>query len=217
MAYIERKTTTQQSKPTTPVDSVLAVTPPVTPNATSTAAHRLVSEIREIYTVLSGLSSLAPSEQVNSLLTQLVNLCVVPYSTEFTSCFFRIPGIESLCSNLRLLCSEAEGELEKFWAKRMLNDLSNTTALSVSESLCKRLGYQDNRMSFACEDVTQETRSSTSGWQSCEVVFLAALVGTDTYTKLNILKSMAGKLAPGTLVVARSAQGMRSVLYPVSN
>jgi nicotianamine synthase len=125
MADIERKTTTHQSKSTTPVDSVLAVTPPVTPNATSTAAHRLVSEIREIYTVLSGLSSLAPSEQVNSLLTQLVNLCVVPYSTEFTSCFFRIPGIESLCSNLRPLCSEAEGELEKFWAKRMLNDLSS--------------------------------------------------------------------------------------------
>lgn len=99
----------------------------------------------------------------------------------------------------------------------MYNIDRDTTALSVSESLCKRLGYQDDRMSFACEDVTQETTSSTSGWQSCEVVFLAALVGTDTYTKLNILKSMAGKLAPGTLVVARSAQGMRSVLYPVSN
>jgi nicotianamine synthase len=124
MATIERKTTVELSKPNTPVDS-LVVTPPVTPNATSTVAHQLVSEIRNIYTVLSELSSLAPSEQVNSVLTRLVDLCVVPYSAEFTSYFFRIPGIEGLCSNLRPLCSEAEGELEKFWAKRMLEDLSS--------------------------------------------------------------------------------------------
>jgi nicotianamine synthase len=89
----------------------------------------------------------------------------------------------------------------------------DTSALQVSEALCNRIGYGE-RMSFACEDITQE--SSNAAWQSCQVVFLAALVGTDTHTKLNILKSMAKKLAPGTLVVARSAQGMRSVLYPVS-
>jgi nicotianamine synthase len=92
----------------------------------------------------------------------------------------------------------------------------DSSALYVSESLCKRIGYGE-RMSFACEDITQESLSSKSEWQSCQVVFLAALVGTDTHTKLNILKSMARKLMPGTLVVARSAQGMRSVLYPVSN
>jgi hypothetical protein len=124
MATIERKSTATLSKSTIPVES-LTVTPPVTPNATSTAAHQLVSEIRNIYTVLSELSSLAPSEQVNSQLTRLVNLCVVPYGAEFTAYFFRIPSVESLCSNLRPLCSEAEGELEKFWAKRMLDDLSS--------------------------------------------------------------------------------------------
>jgi nicotianamine synthase len=91
----------------------------------------------------------------------------------------------------------------------------DTSALQVSESLCKLLGYGD-RMSFACEDITEESPSSKPDWQSCQVVLLAALVGTDTYAKLNILKSMAKKLMPGTLVVARSAQGMRSVLYPVS-
>ncbi|KAG9194046.1 hypothetical protein G6011_04081 [Alternaria panax] len=285
MATIERKPTTEASKPTSPVDAVLTVTPPVTPNTTSSAAHQLVSEIRNIYTVLSEISSLAPSDQVNSLLTRLVNLCVVPYSAEFTAYFFRIPGIESLCSNLRPLCSEAEGELERFWAKHMINhfstrqqrpssvlqtfpyyqnyvDLSrlecatieaflptpptkiafigsgplpltslcflnrypdahvhnvdrDASALFVSERLCKTMGYYDERMSFACEDITLESTQSEPGWQSCEVIFLAALVGTDTHTKLTILKSMARKLAPGTLVVARSAQGMRSVLYPI--
>jgi nicotianamine synthase len=46
-------------------------------------------------------------------------------------------------------------------------------------------------------------------------VFLAALVGMDNETKMGILGSLARKLKRGTLVVARSARGLRSVLYPV--
>lgn len=102
--------------------------------------------------------------------------------------------------------------LDRYPNAQVHNVDRDASALQVSESLCKRLGY-GKRMSFACEDITEV--SSNAEWQSCQVVFLAALVGTDTYTKLNILKSMVKKLVPGTLVVARSAQGMRSVLYPV--
>jgi nicotianamine synthase len=93
----------------------------------------------------------------------------------------------------------------------VLNVDRDASALSISQELCERLGYA-GRMSFACEDITQE---SGSDWGRYEVVFLAALVGTDTRAKLAILESLARKLAPGTLVVARSARGMRSVLYPV--
>ena len=122
MATTERTSATELTKPTASVES-LAVTPPVTPNATTTSAHQLVSEIRDIYTTLNELSSLAPSAPVNTLLTRLVNLCVVPYSAEFTTCFFQIAGVEALCAKLRPLCSEAEGELEKYWAERMLAEL----------------------------------------------------------------------------------------------
>jgi nicotianamine synthase len=123
MISVERKPTTDLSKSTIPIDS-LTVTPPQTQNATSTSTHQLVSEIRNIYVSLSKLSSLAPLEPVNTLLTQLVNLCVIPYSAKFTSYFFSIPGVESLCTNLRPLCSEAEAELERYWARRMLDNLS---------------------------------------------------------------------------------------------
>lgn len=283
---IDRKITspssTELSKSATPVEP-LGVTPPTTPNTNSTAAHQLLSEIRDIYTTLAELNSLAPSDTVNTLLTRLVNLCVVQYSTDFTAYFFRIPGVESLCANLRPLCSEAEGELEGYWAKRMLNELSgvsrkpasavlnsfpyhqnyidlsrletstiaaflpaspaniafigsgplpltslcfldrypacrvhnvdrDASALSLSKALCEKLGYGD-RMTYSCEDVT--VQGEGSDWASFDVVFLAALVGTDTHTKLSILGSLAKKLTPGALVVARSAKGMRSVLYPI--
>ncbi|RAR02611.1 nicotianamine synthase [Stemphylium lycopersici] len=314
MATTERTSATELTKPTASVES-LAVTPPVTPNATNTSAHQLVSEIRDIYTTLNELSSLAPSDPVNTLLTRLVNLCVVPYSAEFTTCFFQIAGVEALCAKLRPLCSEAEGELEKYWAERMLAELANkstnkkdntsqiepsdilqtfpyhqnyidlsrleasaisaflpdpstpptriaflgsgplpltslcflsqyptahihnidrdATALRLSAALCGKLGFE-KRMSFTCEDVTADSEVAVQGegeekeegetesssetspsWTQSQVVFLAALVGTDTHSKIAILASLAAKLRPGCLVVARSAQGVRSVLYPI--
>jgi nicotianamine synthase len=70
-------------------------------------------------------------------------------------------------------------------------------------------------MSFACEDVSLP-RKQGPDWEVFDVVFLAALVGTSREDKVEILEGLVGRLKPGTLVVARSAQGLRSVLYPVS-
>lgn len=96
----------------------------------------------------------------------------------------------------------------------------NNDALKVSQELSEKLEYGE-RMSFSCEDVNDESMRTANGvytskWEIFDVVFLAALVGMDTDAKLSILQSLSRKLQPGTLVVARSARGLRSVLYPVS-
>jgi nicotianamine synthase len=71
-------------------------------------------------------------------------------------------------------------------------------------------------MTFGCEDVMVEgSGSEKEAWEKFDVVFLAALVGNDTHSKLSILGSLARKLKKGALVVARSARGVRGVLYPV--
>jgi nicotianamine synthase len=99
----------------------------------------------------------------------------------------------------------------------------DTSALHISERLAKKLGY-GGKMSFACEDVSLkqndavangEGHAEKTNWKEYQVVFLAALVGMDTSAKLAILTSLAAKLEPGTLVVARSARGLRTLLYPV--
>jgi nicotianamine synthase len=72
-------------------------------------------------------------------------------------------------------------------------------------------------MSFIRADVSAaDGESEKIRWTDFDVVFLAALVGMDTSSKLYILQSLAKNLKPGALVVARSAKGLRSVLYPVS-
>lgn len=101
--------------------------------------------------------------------------------------------------------------LDRYPDAKVHNIDRDLEALNVSEELCNQLGY--GGMKFAHEDITG---ASHVDWAAYEVVFLAALVGTDTESKIDILASLASKLKPGTLVVARSAQGLRSVLYPVS-
>jgi nicotianamine synthase len=88
----------------------------------------------------------------------------------------------------------------------------DANALSTSQELCSKLGYDG--MTFSREDIT--LNESTTNWKAFDVVFLAALVGCDTESKISILASLSKKLKAGTLVVARSAKGLREVLYPVS-
>lgn len=88
-------------------------------------------------------------------------------------------------------------------------------ALKLSEELATKCGYGD-RMTFSNEDVSVANGATPgTNWRSFQVVFLAALVGMDTASKIDILSGLVKKLESGTLIVARSARGMRAVLYPV--
>ncbi|UPX12067.1 Nicotianamine synthase [Ascochyta rabiei] len=283
------KSENRESREHTTTSSTLQ-TPPRTPTITATSAQTLASEIHDIYHTLSKLPDLSPGTTINPLLTRLVNLCIVPYSHEFITYFFGIENIHTLCEQLQSLCATAEGELERFWARNIIeeskqskatatNDLLNTfpyyqnyldlsqiecstlsaflppsstspqkfafigsgplpltslcildiypsahvhnidrdiSALQISQRLCEQLGNTE-RMSFACTDISLEDNVGTENtkWDEFDVVFLAALVGMDTQSKLSILESIARKLRPGALVVARSAKGLRSVLYPI--
>ncbi|KAF2792841.1 Nicotianamine synthase [Melanomma pulvis-pyrius CBS 109.77] len=274
----------------------LGDTPPPTPTAMASSAQALIKEIRAIHLTLSTLSSLAPGTQINALLTRLVDLCISPRADDFAEYVWRIEGVEELCGKLRSICAEAEGELERYWAQRIiesapqsqsqsrpapsallalfpyhsnyisLSHLECSTleaflptcspicrpvpcsiaflgsgplpltsfcvldrypeavvynidrdadALRLSEQVSRKVGYEA-RMRFCCEDVSLGGKRETKrGWRDSEVVFLAALVGLDSVTKLSILRDLAQQLVPGTLVVARSARGLRRVLYPV--
>ena len=97
-------------------------TPPRSPNTTVALAQTLASEIRDIYYALAELPDLTPGNEVNTLLTRLVNLCITPYSQDFITYFSGIEGIHMLCEKLRLLCAAAEGELERFWAGRITEE-----------------------------------------------------------------------------------------------
>lgn len=63
---------------------------------------------------------------------------------------------------------------------------------------------------------TSDIMDVTSGLEDYEVVFLAALVGMDDKEEKGcIIRHLSTYMAPGALLVIRSAHGARAFLYPV--
>uniref|UniRef100_A0A6N2KUA9 Nicotianamine synthase n=1 Tax=Salix viminalis TaxID=40686 RepID=A0A6N2KUA9_SALVM len=68
-----------------------------------------------------------------------------------------------------------------------------------------------SRMFFHTTDIMKVT----SELQEFDVVFLAALVGMDKEEKVKVIDHLAKQMAPGAILMLRSAHGARAFLYPV--
>lgn len=111
-----------EMKPRTITTMAFPQTPPRTPSITTAAAHKLATEIYDIYHSLLHLPDLKPGNKVNALLTRLVDLCIETYDRDFVTDFFNVEGIHALCPQLRSLCATAEGELESYWAQKLISE-----------------------------------------------------------------------------------------------
>ncbi|GMI94315.1 nicotianamine synthase 3, ARABIDOPSIS THALIANA NICOTIANAMINE SYNTHASE 3 [Hibiscus trionum] len=67
------------------------------------------------------------------------------------------------------------------------------------------------RMSFHTTDIMDVTNALND----YDVVFLAALVGMDKNAKVGVIDHLAKYMAPGAILMLRSAHGARAFLYPV--
>ncbi len=89
--------------------------------SSSTSPTALLSEMGAIEHLLARCPHLAPADDVDGLLTRLVDLCIAPYSADFAERFFAADAATALCRSLRSLCATAEAELERHWVARMLD------------------------------------------------------------------------------------------------
>lgn len=79
-------------------------------------------------------------------------------------------------------------------------------AVTEGARVASALGYADFR--FHQVDVLDADLSGH------DVVVLAALVGESAADKRRIMGHLAGSMAPGAILLARSARGLRTLLYP---
>ncbi|KAK4424540.1 Nicotianamine synthase [Sesamum alatum] len=68
------------------------------------------------------------------------------------------------------------------------------------------------RMEFHTTDIMNVSAAALKDY---DVVFLAALVGMDIEEKIHVIKHLAKHMAPGAILMLRSAHGARAFLYPV--
>ena len=85
-----------------------------------------------------------------------------------------------------------------------LANLKASRLVSSNPDLSKRMVFH-----------TTDVMDVTSALQDYEVVFLAALVGMDKNEKVGVIDHLAKYMAPGAILMLRSAHGARGFLYPV--
>jgi nicotianamine synthase-like protein len=81
-------------------------------------------------------------------------------------------------------------------------------AVALGERLAAALGPAPASLTFRQADVTH------TDLRGYDVVILAALVGASGPEKRAILGHLAASMSPGAVLLARSARGIRSLLYP---
>jgi hypothetical protein len=95
----------------------------------------------------------------------------------------------------------------------VLNIDLSPAAITTSQSLCWALGSRSDGMEFLCADAAG---SSYDLWDF-HIVYLAALVGSTQEEKEDVLVKVVEKMRPGAVLVMRSAERARRLMYPVSS
>jgi hypothetical protein len=90
--------------------------PQICPTAT-----RVSSSIVRIYNAFLCHPDLNPSPAINSIFSELVELCIQPYDAQCVALIFNDKRISKLASPLRTICSTGEYKLEFHWATRILS------------------------------------------------------------------------------------------------
>ena len=114
-------------------------------------------------------------------------------------CRFAIIGSGPL--PLTALCI-AEYVRKKGGRSTCLNIDESPKAIALSKDTCRALGHTEKTMSFQCcsaDDAAIDLRGF-------DVIYLAALVGTCSKTKMDILENLAKRLRRGAIVVLRSSR-----------
>ncbi|ESQ40405.1 hypothetical protein EUTSA_v10014123mg [Eutrema salsugineum] len=84
-------------------------------------------------------------------------------------------------------------------------------ANTLASSLVSRDPDLSKRMIFHTTDVL----NATEGLDQYDVVFLAALVGMDKEAKVKAIEHLEKHMAPGAVLMLRSAHALRAFLYPI--
>lgn len=85
----------------------------------------------------------------------------------------------------------------------------------LANSMASRLVLPDPDLSQRMIFHTNNIMDVTDELKEYDVVFLAALVGMDIKEKVKVVQHLAKYMAPGAILMLRSAHGARVFLYPV--
>jgi hypothetical protein len=109
--------------PMPPSEQFLDPTFRPTRHSDTSEAYHIVEEILLITEQLASLPDLKPCPRVNCLFGRLVEICIKPWSKRISKEVLESKRVRAVVKRLREMCAEGEGELERFWAAKILEEV----------------------------------------------------------------------------------------------
>jgi hypothetical protein len=88
--------------------------------------QKVTAEILEIFGSLTSEADLQPRKEINDKFSSLVSLCIKPRDNCVVSAVLSHPSVQQIAPQLREMCSQAEGHLETFWARQIIDAISGS-------------------------------------------------------------------------------------------
>jgi nicotianamine synthase len=135
------------------------MTPTTTKMTIDAEARRITDEVVSLVNALASSPSLKPCPDINQLFSRLVSLCIKPYSSSLACQVLQNKQIQRLTPRLRQICSEGEGELEKYWARkiiqqcRSLEEPASDSTKDIQEGL-RQFPYYTNYEDLCCLELS---------------------------------------------------------------
>lgn len=201
---------------------------PPNPNIDVTKMCDKVQEIRANLIKICGEAEGCLENHFSSILTSfddnpLHHLDLFPYYTNYlklSKLEFDLLTQHLNCSVPKTIAFVGSGPLPLtsiVLAKFHLKDtiFHNFDVDPSANSLASRLVSSDPDLSQRMFFHTTNVMDVTESLKDFDVVFLAALVGMDKTEKVKVIEHLQKHMAPGAVLMLRSAHGPRAFLYPI--
>ncbi|XP_010544204.1 PREDICTED: nicotianamine synthase 3 [Tarenaya hassleriana] len=201
---------------------------PPNPNVDVTKMCEKVQEIRANLIKICGEAEGYLENHFSSILTSfndnpLHHLDVFPYYTNYlklSKLEFDLLTQHLNCSLPKTVAFVGSGPLPLTSIVLARFHLKDTTFHNFdvdpsANSLASRLVSSDPDLSQRMFFHTTDIMDVTERLKDFDVVFLAALVGMDKADKVKVIEHLQKHMAPGAVLMLRSAHGPRAFLYPI--
>lgn len=141
---------------------------PITENKEVTEANVLIKKILHIHAEFVARVDLQPCAELNELYSDLVDICTLPVTEEFSNMILENPRILEILHELRNFCSLIEFNTEKYWSVKAAGDENAT-----EQEVCTRIEEIPNigvNMSLIHDELTAMRVESQKPLESIAVI-----------------------------------------------
>ncbi|POS82878.1 hypothetical protein EPUL_005612, partial [Erysiphe pulchra] len=141
----------------------------ITENELEAKANVLIKKILHIHAEFAAIVDLQPCTEVNELYSDLVDICTLPVTEEFSNMVLENSRILEIIHELRDFCSLIEFNTEKYWSVKAAGDEDTTEQVEVCTCI-EKIPNIDVNMSLIRDELSAMRVASQKPIESIAII-----------------------------------------------